>query len=455
MRARVVVGASMFAATISLVVQPIRLMQEGQHWIPLLAWTVCTLLFVATPLVLRMTRRLSLSAGLISAAILVGSLGVALMEGGVSSPNAMLVIVAPVVASLLGGWRSGVSIAATVALCGGALYLAHTRWGLSPVSPLDGSTMIVMRSVMLGALSFALYILTLFYEVESGRAEDKLQGAVEELARAQGALLEASNVKLELMASQQRELEKDLQLTGAVQRLLLPKRDAIETKHIAVAGFSVPATRAGGDWWYTETLPDGLLRVLVGDVTGHGVAPAMIAAVVAGAYRAMQEVDRRDAAEVLDVLHWVLTDFSDGRYTMPFGLLDVSPDGSARWWSAAAPPLLVRRHKGGQLETLTAPGNPLGAGKVQLGCRDLQLQPGDRVLFTSDGVHEMRVDGGRDLGLRRLSKMLHAVTDQSLLDARDALVQGLDAARGDYELEDDVTLALVEFRQRAPVDKSA
>ena len=51
LRARAIVGASFFATVASLTAQGIRLQQESQHWIALLAWTVCTFLFIITPVV--------------------------------------------------------------------------------------------------------------------------------------------------------------------------------------------------------------------------------------------------------------------------------------------------------------------------------------------------------------------------------------------------------------------
>jgi len=174
------------------------------------------------------------------------------------------------------------------------------------------------------------------------------------------------------------------------------------------------------------------------------VAPAMVAAVVAGAYRGLGEVERRDGRAVLELLHHLLFEVSAGKYTMPFGLLDVFPDGRARWLSAASPaPLLMRAQCEGP-ESLVERGTALGHGELRLGERTFQLAEGDRIFVCSDGVQEMRIRGGHELGGRRLAGLLRSVAQSSVHDARDHIVAALDALRGDEPLHDDVTFALIE-----------
>jgi sigma-B regulation protein RsbU (phosphoserine phosphatase) len=207
----------------------------------------------------------------------------------------------------------------------------------------------------------------------------------------------------------------------------------------------VNAAQAGGDWWFVDTLPAGTVRVVLGDVTGHGAAPAMVAAVVAGAFRAMQEVGVMQPRALLEVLHAVSRDVSAGLYTMPFGLLEVSPYGQARWFSAAAPPLLVLR-RGGVVDSITAPGTALGSASFSIGERAFELASGERILLTSDGVPDLRMSSGRDLGLRRLAKLLRSTENQPVCEARDEIIERLEALRGHEILHDDVTFALVELR---------
>jgi serine phosphatase RsbU (regulator of sigma subunit) len=446
LRARVVVGASIFATIASLSVQSIRLSRESQHWIPLLAWTICTFLFILCPVVLRLVGKLWLGSAMVSVAVLIGSLGVAVKEGGVSSPNAMVMIVAPVVGTLLGGWRSGVAVELLVLMCSGLLWSAHNMGWIVELSSMEQTTLTTMRASVLAALTTAVFLLTLFYEMERDRSEGELTDKAIELAFAKDAVEQAAETKIELLAAQGRELERDLQLTAAVQKLLLPKRDSFETEFVSVAGFSVTAAQAGGDWWFTETLDDGTVRILLGDVTGHGPAPAMVAAVIAGAFRALQETGTLESRALLHVLHSVARDVSAGTYTMPFGLLELSPYGRATWLSAAAPPLLVLRVNG-EVDSITVPGTALGSSYFSVGEGKFDLAQGERILLASDGVSELRMSSGRELGLRRLSKLLRGTETASLSGARDDIAERLDKLRGQEVLRDDVTFCLCELKR--------
>ena len=171
----------------------------------------------------------------------------------------------------------------------------------------------------------------------------------------------------------------------------------------------------------------------------------MVAAVVAGAFRASQETGHLPSRDLLAVLHSVARDVSAGTYTMPFGILELAPHGRARWYSAAAPPVLVLR-KGGDVDSFTVSGTPLGSNTFALGERSFELVVGDRILLTSDGVSELRLSSGYDLGLRRLAKLLQTTESVNVKRARDEIAERLDKMRGHEVLYDDVTFALIELR---------
>ena len=52
----------------------------------------------------------------------------------------------------------------------------------------------------------------------------------------------------------------------------------LSTNWVEVSGFSQPAAYAGGDFYDSQRLRDGSVVVALGDVAGHGVGPALVAA---------------------------------------------------------------------------------------------------------------------------------------------------------------------------------
>ncbi len=164
--------------------------------------------------------------------------------------------------------------------------------------------------------------------------------------------------------SAQRELERraaerDLELSAAVQALLLPRETQAVWDGMSLAAHFRPASGVAGDWWYYDRFDNGTVRVVLGDVTGHGPAAAMVSAVVAGWYRRMRLEGRYDTPEMLRRLHEGMRELCRGTYMMPLAAIEVDVSGAMRGWSAAAPPLLIRRADG-QIQVLQQSGTPLG-----------------------------------------------------------------------------------------------
>jgi len=205
-----------------------------------------------------------------------------------------------------------------------------------------------------------------------------------------------------------------------------------------------------GDWWFHDVAPSGGVRVLLGDVTGHGAGSAMVTAAIAGCYRALKGMPLLDTPQILERMHHVVREICNGSYHMPLAALELAKDrGEVRWWSAAAPPLLVLR-RNGEIETKVARSTPLGADEFALGYLSFNLEPGDRMLVFSDGVEELEITGGRTLGLRRLANMLAAGPSGPVTAIRDALCEALMAACGETPLNDDLTLVVLARKDGSP-----
>ncbi len=458
LRARVVVGASICATTISFLVQTIRLCFESQHWFALLSWGLSLLLFAIAPVVLRRTEDLSLGAACISLAVLTGAVGVAVMEGGVNSPNTMVLLVAPVVASLLGGTASGGAIATLVALICAALLHLHGTGVVSGTSPLDPQTLLTMRATIVGALSITLFMLTYLYETERDRAEAELVDKADAIETARRVEAENARIKLALLdgqkrerelafalvAEQRKEMEHDLQLTAVVQSLLLPAVTSWSGASIELAGHHCPASQASGDWWWWENLTDGRLRVLLGDVTGHGAGAAMVTAMLAGCHRTLRDDPTElPTPALIERMHRALRGMCQGQYTMPFTAIELDPQANTlRWWNAGAPPILLRDRLG-HVQAHGSAGTPLGSEQLHIGYLELPFGPGARALLYSDGTSEMTIANGKQLGIRKLRQFFEGSGQPDLIEARSCLLSSLADAQQGRPADDDVTFAII------------
>ncbi len=247
---------------------------------------------------------------------------------------------------------------------------------------------------------------------------------------------------------QRQALDRDLQLSAAVQALLLPKQQALSLGSLQALGYFLPASRAAGDFWYAEPTREGRLRVLVGDVTGHGAGPAMVTAVLGGCYRGLVDTGHLSTPEVLAGLDHALAVICNGAYTVPYCAIELDPhSGHGQLWAGASPELLIRGVDA-TIRSVGLAGSPLGAGEGISGPVSFELAPGELLWLFSDGLNELPMPGGRELGMRRVSAMLKKPGSDDLAERRDQLLGYIAETADLKQKDDDLTFVLV--RRDAP-----
>jgi serine phosphatase RsbU (regulator of sigma subunit)/tetratricopeptide (TPR) repeat protein len=246
-----------------------------------------------------------------------------------------------------------------------------------------------------------------------------------------------------------REIEKDLALTSALQTLLLPTAQHIQSERLEILAHYQPASLCSGDWWWHERLADGRSLVLVGDVTGHGAASAMVTALVSGCYRLIRRQAggaEFDMLALFRALDEHILEMTQGSYSMTLGALLVDENTGDAWFgSAASLPLLVARGRS-KMDVIMARSSPLGhpSRDSVFTIVDLNLAPGDRAVLFTDGIVELETNTGRQLGVKSVSRNLQKTVGQSPTEATAALRAYLDDVRGDSPQDDDWTFAIVD-----------
>lgn len=247
------------------------------------------------------------------------------------------------------------------------------------------------------------------------------------------------------MEAEKKTLERDLELTGSVQTLLLPKAQAFESPSWRSSSFYRAATKCGGDWWWQDEPRDGKLALVVGDVTGHGTPAAMITAAVAGTYHTARANGVADVSSILEGIHGRILAMG-GSYNMTMCVLQVDTyTGVVQCWSAAAPPLLIWRRDQKRTESVSMPGTALGsAGDLSLGRAQFSIAPGDRVLVFTDGLSEQTTHGGKMIGVKKVARMLSDASELNLANARAHFIRELDTLAAGMNQDDDITFVLME-----------
>ncbi|MER7975394.1 GAF domain-containing SpoIIE family protein phosphatase, partial [Streptomyces sp. NPDC096080] len=232
---------------------------------------------------------------------------------------------------------------------------------------------------------------------------------------------------------------RDAALT--LQRSMLPSHPAV-TGGLEVSSRYQPAgatSEVGGDWFDVIPLDGGKTALVVGDVMGSGVDAAATMGRLRTATNTLAALDL-DPARLLAHLDRSGADADQSIATCVYAVHDPGA-GQCRIANAGhLPP--VRLRPGCPPELLELPtGGPLGVGGVEFSTTTVDLVPGDRVVFYTDGLVERR---GQPLD-ERLDALLALLEgpDVPLEETCDLLLRTL------HQPDDSDDVALLIARVRA------
>jgi sigma-B regulation protein RsbU (phosphoserine phosphatase) len=237
---------------------------------------------------------------------------------------------------------------------------------------------------------------------------------------------------------QQRDLEQDLETAAALQRRLLPDRNLV------AAGWEVvclwrPAGVVSGDFVDVVVAPDDQsFELVLGDVSGKGVAAGLVTTHLHAAFRTL--LAREDPVEkVVARVNRVFRDSALAPHFATLVLLRARRGGrldvvNAGHW----PPLLVTASGIGSIEPS---GMPVGAFySCTYTSRQLSVEEGGVLFAFTDGLIEARNAAGAEYGNERLSALLPSLLNSPAADLVTAVFEDLGRHLGNRPLDDDITL---------------
>jgi len=233
-------------------------------------------------------------------------------------------------------------------------------------------------------------------------------------------------------------LETEVLLARQIQETFLPKVLAPPQGYDLAARWRT-ALQMGGDFYDVIHLPDGRLGLFIADVADKGIPAALFMALTRTLVRAavMQTTSPAEALrQVNDLLY---PDCEQGMFvTAVYGALEPKTGIFTYANAGHNPPLWV--HQQGT-DLLKRTGIALGAIEfAKMTERSITLEPGDLLMFYTDGITEaFSVDGDifGDDRLRELVASLKLETAEGILDKIDA---GVNQFVGDFPVSDDITL---------------
>ena len=247
-----------------------------------------------------------------------------------------------------------------------------------------------------------------------------------------------------------RRRRRSLSLGASMQWDLLPPL-VLKTERVTVAGLLEPAYEVGGDC-FDYALNDAAFDVAIVDAMGHGITSSLIAALTIGSYRH----DRREG-RTLEHMHESLDTALATHLPQPLfatgQLARVDLESGVMTWTNAGHPHPLHIRNGQVLAELDCPTSlPWGLGALDPESgpptiATVGLEPGDGVLFFTDGITEEHLSGGDLFGETRLIELLEEVAREGgpVQETVRRLSHALKRARGEVT-NDDATLFLLEWR---------
>lgn len=253
-------------------------------------------------------------------------------------------------------------------------------------------------------------------------------------------------------ARERLRMREEIEYARKIQLSMLPQLPP-DIGWVELAAASLPATEVGGDYYDYFRLTPAQLALVIGDVSGHGLASGLLLSGVRSCLYLLEN-DLAAPVDVLTRLNQMVRKTTDRRtyVTLLCAVLEQAESGpgvTLTVANAGHPPVLCWDAQAKAFAELGDGAPPLG---TRLDARYQQQQrkirPGDLLILYTDGLIETRNDAGQEYGTARLERTVGraAGATRPVREIRDAILGDLSHFKGDAEQSDDITVVVARVR---------
>lgn len=237
-------------------------------------------------------------------------------------------------------------------------------------------------------------------------------------------------------------LEQELAVGQQIQLGMLPK-DCPVVPGWEFAAVYQAAGQVGGDFYDFFELPGepGRLGIVIADVADKGVPAALMMALSRTIIRTKALGGRSPSSALMRANESILNDSRSDLFVTAFYATLDTHSGRLTYANAGHNRPLWLQIRSGEIQEVTAPGIALGVLEdIELEEREIDVAPGDLLVFYTDGVTEAMNTGGQQFDGERLRAAVAANPDASAQQILSAVVDAVRAFTGDAPQSDDLTL---------------
>jgi len=254
--------------------------------------------------------------------------------------------------------------------------------------------------------------------------------------------LESQRLRKEAQAAQL--LLQELEIAREVQQHLLPQTFP-PIQGLDYAGYCRSAKFVGGDYYDFLPLAGGGLLFTLGDVSGKGIAAAVLMASIQASLRSHVMGKPDSMARLMgDFNNTVYSISTADKYSTLFcAFLDTDRHQLTYVNAGQVRPVLLRSNDGG-IERLDSGGFPIGLlDGAEYDQAEIVFNPGDAVLCFSDGISEATNAKGEMWDESAVEQVIRTTRGQTAGQMIASLVEAADRFAGDAEQADDMTVVAI------------
>ncbi|MBY0449463.1 MAG: serine/threonine-protein phosphatase [Cyanobacteria bacterium] len=267
-----------------------------------------------------------------------------------------------------------------------------------------------------------------------------------------------------------RQVERELYVARQLQQSLLPvaleskkgatseteETDLLETQfskrhyesdRIKISGLYIPCDALGGDLYDVVTFEENKIGISVADVSGHGVPAGFITAIFKSSFYRITHTYEQPGQILYHLNNELLQIIKTGDYITAIYARLLEGERHLEYAGAGHPYPLWYHAETKTLSRLTENGAPLGwFNDMEYPTASIELAEGDKILFYTDGITELKNQSRELFGEERLEQLFLDTIERGTSRILDRFIETLSDFTEGHELEDDMSMVLIETR---------
>ena len=269
-----------------------------------------------------------------------------------------------------------------------------------------------------------------------------------------------------------RQVERELYVARQLQQSLLPvalekkssilpeeadsEADILETKfskrhyesdQIKISGLYIPCDALGGDLYDVVTFEENNIGISVADVSGHGVPAGFITAIFKSSFYRITHTYEQPGQILYHLNNELLQIIKTGDYITAVYARLLQGERMLEYAGAGHPYPIWYHAATKTISRLEENGAPLGwFNDMEYPTASIQLDEGDKILFYTDGITELKNQSRELFGEERLEQLFLDTIQTGTTRILDRFIETLSDFTEGHELEDDMSMVLIETR---------